>query len=129
MPEVRQSPTKTLRQLEAAVKDARAFYGIDPLYETPVLADLSGRTAQIKMIPGYFYRPISVDLDYYQRHPHTIREDMAHEVAHLVTDELACLIQRLPPELRDEGEPLAMLLIDAIERATVRMERLYIRHA
>ena len=32
MPEVRQSASKTLRQLEAAVKAARAFYGIDPLY-------------------------------------------------------------------------------------------------
>ncbi|GHG37467.1 hypothetical protein GCM10017784_34790 [Deinococcus indicus] len=130
MPEPRQSASKTLRQLEAAVKEARAFYGIDPLYDTPVRADLSGGSStQIRIEPGYFHRPISVDLDYYQRNPHLIREDMAHEVAHLVTDELACMFQRLPPELRDEGEPLAMLLIDALERATVRLERMFTRHA
>ncbi len=120
---------ETMRRFEAAVAEARVFYGIDPLFDTPIYADgVPGNSSiQIKINPGYYHRPISVDLDYYQRNPHRIREDAAHEVAHLVSDELACIMQRMPPEWRDSGEPCAMLLIDALERLTVRLEKLYLR--
>ena len=120
-------PSETIHRLEAAVAEARTFFGIDPLFETPIRADKADGGAHILIEPGYFFRPISVDLDYYQRNPHTIREDMAHEVAHLVTDELASAFQRLPPEFSKEGEPVAMLLVDALEKATVRLDRLFMR--
>lgn len=122
-------PTETMQRLEAAVAEARAFFGIDPLYDTPIWADggKDGAPCSIDMKPGYFHRPVSVDLDYYQRKPHLIRADMAHEVAHLVTDELACMFQRLPPEWSRAEEPLAVLLVDALERATVRIEKLMMR--
>ncbi len=123
----RLEPNEAMRRLEAAVAETRAFYGIDPLVDTPVRADKSDGAAQIEIRPGYFLRPISVDLDYYQRFPHLIRQDMAHEVGHLVTDELACMFQRLPPAWSDEDQPLARLLVDAIEKATVRLEKLFLR--
>lgn len=118
---------ETIRRLEAAVLEARLFYGIDPLYDIPIRADKAEGAAQIEIRPGYFFRPISVDLDYYQRSPHLIRQDMAHEVGHVVTDELACMFQRLPPAWADEDQPLAQLLVDAIERATVRLEKMFLR--
>ena len=123
----RQDAGETMRQLEAAVAEARAFFGVDPLFDTPILADKSDGGVQMKISPGYYWRPISVDLDYYQTKPHLIREDMAHEVAHLMTDELASLFQRLPPECSDRDQPLAMLLVDAVEKATVRLEKLFMR--
>ncbi|MFC6592401.1 hypothetical protein ACFP81_10620 [Deinococcus lacus] len=123
----RLDPGETMQRLEAAAHEAREFYGIDPLFETPIRADKAEGGAHILMDPGYFYRPISVDLDYYQKNPHLIQEDMAHEVAHLVTDELACAFQRLPPEFSERGEPVAMLLVDALERATARLEKLFMR--
>lgn len=123
----RDDASATLRALEAAVKEAREFFGIDPLFDTPVRADKADGGAHIFISPGYFHRPIGVDLDYYMKNPHTIRGDMIHEVAHLMTDELASALQRLPPEFSDEGVPVAMLLIDAIEKATVRCEKLMLR--
>lgn len=123
----RQDAGETMQQLEAAIAEARVFFGIDPLFDTPVRADKADGGAQIFVNPGYFHRPISVDLDYYQRNPLLIREDMAHEVAHLVTDELTSMFQRLPPECSKEGEPLALLLVDAVEKATVRLEKLFMR--
>lgn len=120
--------SETMRRLEDAVADARQFFGIDPLFDTPVLAEGAGSAnARIKICPGYYHRPISVDLDLYQRRPDKIRRDMAHEVAHLASDELTCMFQRMPPAWSDEGEPLATLLVDALERLTVRLEKLYMR--
>lgn len=116
-----------MRQLEAAVQEARTFFRIDPLFETPVWADKADGGAHITIKPGYFHRPISVDLDYYQRNPQAIRSSMAHEAAHLVTDELASMFQRLPAEWRNDDQPLAQLLIDALEKATVRLEGIYVR--
>lgn len=120
--------TETLNRCQAAVTEARAFFGIDPLFRTPVKAEGAGNTTcRIHVSPGYFERPIGIDLDYYQQNPEKIREDMAHEVGHLVTDELASIFQRMPPEWRDADQPLARLLIDALEKATVRLERLFMR--
>lgn len=123
-----QDASETLRALEAAVTEARTFFGIDPLFRTPVLAEGAGDAAcRIHVSPGYFQRPIGVDLDYYQRKPEEIRRGMAHEVAHLATDELASIFQRMPPEWSDADQPLARLLIDALEKATVRLECLFMR--
>lgn len=126
MNDPRKDAGETLEALNVAVTEAREFFGIDPLYETPVLADGDG-AAKIDMEPGRFWRPISVNLDYYQRRPDQVRPDMAHEVAHLVTDELCGAMQRMPPEWSDDGEPLAMLMLDALERATHRLEAVFLR--
>lgn len=121
--------TETLSRLHAAVAEARAFFGIDPLWNTPVFPEGAGDApCCIKAESGYFHAPVSVDLDYYQRKPHLIRQDMAHEVAHLVTWEVVLAVRKLPEEFRDpRGGPMGEVIRDAIENATVRLERLFIR--
>lgn len=121
--------SETLRRCEAAVAEARAFFGIDPLWAIPVFPEGAGDApCHIKAESGYFNAPVSIDLDYYQRKPHLIRQDMAHEVAHLVTWEVVQAVRKLPDEFCDpKGGPMGEVIREAIENATVRLERLFMR--
>lgn len=119
---------ETIRRLEAAVTEARTFFGIDPLYVTPVRATLeANEAANIEAGDGYLYANINVSLDYYQRNPELIRQDMAHEVGHLLSNEILQLQKRMPEEWRDHQQAPALLMVDAIETLTVRLERLFMR--
>lgn len=121
-------PGEAMSRLEAAVAEARAFYGLDPLYLLEVRACLSaGEAACIDAGDGYLRSTIGVNLDYYQENPQVIRRDMAHEVAHLMSNEVMQLIRRMPEEWRDRDAPQGGLLADAVETLTVRLERLFLR--
>lgn len=119
---------ETMRRCEDAVKEAREFFGIDPLYILKVQATLSGGdVASIDAGDGYLRCSISVNINYFQNHPEVIRRDMAHEVAHLVSNEVVQLQKRMPEEWRDRNQVAGGMLEDAIETMTVRLERLFLR--
>lgn len=119
---------ETMRRLEEAVTEARAFFGIDPLYILTISATLDGsRSAQIDAGDGYLRNTIAVNLDYYQTRRDVIRRDMAHEVAHLVSNELVQIQRRMPPEWRGPDGLPGALLNDALETLTSRLERLFLR--
>ncbi len=121
------SEDPTIRRLEAAVTEARAFFGIDPLWRTPVQAKMRAG-AQIDVRHGYLLAPIEVGLDYYQNHPGEIRCDMAHEVAHLVAHEVLKVQQGMPPEWQYASEDArGGMLTAAIETMTTRLELLFMR--
>lgn len=117
---------ETLRRLEAAVQEARAFFGIDLAWQTPVKADGSDGASIVAHV-GYLDAPITVNLDFFQREPERIREFMAHEVAHIVSAEVNRLRSVLPPEYRDADTPAGRMFDDALECLTVRLERLFLR--
>lgn len=120
---------ETMRRLEAAVEEARAFYGIDPLYILDVRAASMSRGQAACIDAGDPYRrcTIDVDFDYYQENPELIRRDMAHEVAHLMSNELIQLWRRMPEEWQNRDAPQGGMLHDAIETLTIRLERLFLR--
>lgn len=108
--------------------EARQFFGIDPLYILNVRAILDGgQAANIDAGDGYLRATIGVSLDYYQEHPEHIRRDMAHEVGHLMGNEILSLISRFPDGWADQSTPHGGLFRDAIETLTVRLERLFLR--
>lgn len=120
--------SETLRRFEAAVTEARAFFGIDPLWQTPVRAgDVGGGAARIDADRSYLLAPITVDLNYYQTYPEKIRSDAAHEVAHLLTEEVWQVWRHLPEDVHGDDTLTGRLMRDAIETATVRLERLFVR--
>ena len=119
---------ETIRRLEAAVQEARDFFGIDPLYLLEVHACLDiSQAAEIEAGDPYRRSWIKVNLDYYQQHPDIIRRDMAHEVAHLMSNEILQLQRRMPQEWQDKNAAPGGMLSDAIETLTVRLERLFLR--
>lgn len=118
--------SETLRRCEAAVSEARAFFGIDPLWETPIYANHQGG-AKITCDIGYYHAPIQVELDWLQEKPHLIREIMAHEVAHIMSAEINRLRSVLPPEYRDRETPQGLMFHDAMETLTVRLDKLFLR--
>ena len=119
--------SETLRRFEAAVTEARAFFGIDPLWQTPVRAgDVGGGAARIDADRSYLLAPITVDLNYYQTNPEDIRQHAAHEVAHLLTEEVWQVWRHLPPDVHGDDTLTGKLMRDAIETATVRLERLFL---
>ncbi len=117
---------ETVRRLEAAIEEARAFFGVDPMWNTPLLANTDGG-AHVDMKIGYLEAPISVNLDFFQKYPERIREYMGHEVAHLLSAEVHRLSAVLPPEYRDTDTPAGRMFEDALESLTVRLERLFLR--
>lgn len=122
------TPAEAMKQLEAAVEEARAFFAIDPLYLLEVRAELrEDQAAHIDAGDPYRRCVISVNLHYYQENPHVIRRDMAHEVAHLMSNEVLQLQRRMPFEWQDRNQAPGGLLGDAIETLTVRLERLFLR--
>jgi predicted SprT family Zn-dependent metalloprotease len=119
---------ETMKRLERGVKEAREFFGIDPLYDVEIFASLGeGEAAQIDAGSAYLRCTIKVNLDYYQVNPQYIRRDMAHEVAHLVSNEIMQLRNRMPEEWREDDQPAGGMFEDAIETLTCRLERLYLR--
>lgn len=121
-------PGETFKRLEAAVVEARAFFGIDPLYIITLQATLDNDgAAGIDAGDGYLRCAISFSMDYYQRNPEIIRRDMAHEVAHLMANEVLQLQKRMPEEWQDKNAPAGGMFADAIETLTSRLERLFIR--
>ena len=124
---VKQEAGLTSRQLLAAIQEARTFFGIDPLYRIELRMNVGG-AAQLDNREGYLQTWIEVNLDYYQTSPHLIREDMAHEVAHLIGAEVLAVQKRMEPEWQyGSKDARGGLLTDAIESQTVRLERLFIR--
>ncbi len=124
----RLDPSETMRRLEAAVVEARAFFGVDPLWVTEIRAEGAGTgAARIDASPAYLKAPIGVDLDYYQYNPEKIRRDMAHEIAHLITAEMWHLWRHLPADVQGDDNVAGKLMRDALEVATVRLERLFLR--
>lgn len=120
--------SETLRRFEAAVQEARAFFGIDPLWRTPVRAGNPGDgAARIDADRSYLFAPITIDLDYYQENPEKIRSDGAHEAAHLLTEEIWQLWRHLPVDVHGDDTLTGKLFRDAVESATVRLERLFMR--
>lgn len=117
---------ETLRRFEAAVQEARDFFGVDPAWQTPVHAKASDG-AEINAHPGYLRAPISIELDFFQQNPERIREYAAHEVAHLLSAEINRLRSVLPDEYRDLDTPAGTMFNDALECLTVRLERLFLR--
>ena len=117
---------ETMRRLEAAVQEARTFFGIDPLYETPVVYNHPDG-ASITADPAYLRAPIRVELDFFQREPERIREFMAHEVAHILSAELTRVRAMLPAEWLDATTPQGRIYNDALESLTVRLEKLFLR--
>ena len=112
------------------MQEAREFFGIDPLWQTPVRAgNAGGDAAQIDADRSYLFAPITIDLDYYQENPEKIRGDGAHEAAHLLTEEIWQLWRHLPSETSGDDSVTGKLMRDAIESATVRLERLFMREA
>lgn len=128
MTKPRLDASETLRRCEAAVTEARAFFGIDPLYLLEVRPTLSAHeAAEIDAGDGYLRCHIGVSVNYYQENPDFIRRDMAHEVAHLMSNEVLQLQRRMPPEWRDREQAPGGLMADALETLTVRLERLFLR--
>ncbi len=108
--------------------EAREFFGLDPLYILAVENTLSAdEAACIDAGDPYRRCTISVNLHYYQTHPEIIRRDMAHEVAHLMSNDVVQLQRRMPPEWQDRDDARGGMLNDAIETLTVRLERLFLR--
>ncbi len=121
-------PGETMRRLEAAVDEARAFFGIDPLYLITLCATLDEHSAAgIDAGDGYLCCYINFSMEYYQRHPEDIRRHMSHEVAHLMANEILQLRNRMPEEWRDKDAVAGGMLNDAIETLTSRLERLFMR--
>lgn len=120
------SPDEVDRRARAAIDAALRYFGIDGelrvelMHETP-----KGEHSVANVTPdlSYLKATIRMDTDYYQCYPRSIWGDMGHEVAHLVTREAADLRDHLPaePELR------VTLYTRAIEQATVRLERMFVR--
>lgn len=120
--------SETLSAWEAAVAEAREFFGVDPLWRIEVSAgEVGGGAARIDASRAYFNAPITVDLDYYQFRPDCIRKDAAHEVAHLLTEEIWQLWRHLPDETSGDESLTGKLMRDAIESTTARLERLFLR--
>ena len=117
---------ETLRRFEAAVQEARDFFGVDPAWQTPVHAKAADG-AEISAHPGYLNAPIHIELDFFQQHPERIREFAAHEVAHILSAEVNRLRSVLPEEYRDTDAPAGRMFNDALECLTVRLERLFMR--
>ena len=115
-----------MQRLEAAVLEARAFFGIDPLWDTPVIYNHSDG-ACMTADPAYLRAPIRVELDFFQREPERIREFMCHEVAHILSAELTRVRAMLPAEWLDATTPQGRIYQDAIESLTVRLEKLFLR--
>lgn len=119
---------ETMHRLEAAVMEARAFFGIDPLYHTPVRPDKADGAAEVRPSHGYLFAPIGVDVYYYQQHPELIRQDMAHEVAHLLSAEMVALNEHMPEEWQYGSQAAQGRMFKmALETLTVRLERLFMR--
>ena len=121
-----QDASETMKALEAAVMEARMFFGIDPIWDTPLVYDHDSGAA-ITADPAYLRGPIRVELDYFQRNPGEIREYMAHEVAHILSAELTRVRTMLPPEWNDATTPQGRIYNDAVESLTVRLEKLFLR--
>lgn len=115
-----------MRRFEAAVQEARAYFGIDPAWRTPVQAKASDG-AYVTAHPGYLDAPICIELDFFQRHPEKIREYAAHEVAHILSAELNRLRSVMPEEFQNKDAPAGRMFDDALEALTVRLERLFLR--
>lgn len=119
---------ETMAKLEAAVQEARDFYGTDPLYDLKIVPNgAGGKAARIDAGDPYRRCWIEVDLQYFMDNPGVIRRDMAHEVAHLMSNEILQVRNRMPAEWKDTEHVAGGLLSDAIETLTVRLERLFLR--
>ena len=118
--------SETVNRLQDAVNEARIFFGIDPLWDTPLVFDNSSG-ASITADLAYLRGPIRVELDYFQRNPKDIREYMAHEVAHILSAELTRVRTMLPSEWNDATTPQGRIYNDAVESLTVRLEKLFLR--
>lgn len=124
----RLDPTDTMHRLEAAVEEAREFFKVDPIWTIEIRAEGAGSgAARIDASRAYLKAPIGVDLDYYQHNPEKIRRDMAHEIAHLVTAEIWQVWRHLPEDVQGDDTVTGRLMRDALEAATVRLERLFMR--
>lgn len=118
--------SETLARCEAAVTEARAFFAVDPLWDTPITAGAEDG-AHITCHVGYYHAPIQIELNYFQENPHLIRETMAHEVAHILSAELNRMRSFLPSEYKDADTAQGRIFHDALESLTVRLEKLFLR--
>lgn len=115
------------RRYEFAVNAARAFFGVGDEWEVILIAESpQGACSNITAELAYLRATIRFDVDYYQVHPQDIWRHAAHEVAHLVTVE-AAHIRDLYQEGMPDRETIHVKHTEAIERATVRLDRLFVR--
>ncbi len=119
---------ETKKRLEAAVEEARDFFGIDPLYIINLVATLDqDKAAGIDAGDGYLCCYINFSMHYYQTNPQDIRRHMAHEIAHLMSNEILQVRNFMADEWKDNQHLAGGMLNDAIETLTSRLERLFLR--
>lgn len=112
--------SETLRRFEAAVTEARAFFAIDPLWQTPVQAVGGGQYGR--------FEPVSPDAliatktDAY----HDMLDEAAQSHIRMSGDATASGESRIQA-MNDFNTLTGKLMRDAIETATVRFERLFLR--
>lgn len=122
------SPEQVMERAGQAVHAALDFFAVSSDWKVEVrrgqLTD--DMVASCHADTAYLRAIISLDVDYYCRRPGALWGDMGHEVAHLVTSELMDLLEDLPAD-----DPTRLRLRAAhrigIERATTRLERLFLR--
>ena len=118
---------EVMLRAEQAVAAACDFFGISNEWRVRVLARTPPEgAADITHDPSYLWADIRLDIAYYRQYPQELWSDMGHEVAHLVTSELGHLWMRLPQD-HPTVQALQPYRKDAVERATVRLERLWLR--
>lgn len=120
---------KLMRVAEAAVAAARAYFQTSPEVELHLqVADvkegdgpLGSANAQVEICYGYHSAVIKFNIDSLDSYEEVWRA-AGHEVAHLVTQELAATISA-----RQAADTLSNLQVMALEAATVRLERMFVR--
>lgn len=122
----RASAEQATRHIHRAVDRALIYFDQrSPDFRVYVYTDSpkGGGPAEITMDLAYLNAGIKVNLDHYSEHPETIWQQIGHEVAHVITRELA----RLRPKLTKEGSFEEVAYIEGIESATTRLERMWVR--
>lgn len=122
------SEAEVMRRAHRALNEACAYFGISSDWRFTLLSGSSlgeGNFAQVELDQTYLRATIELSVLDAQRDPGHLWQSIGHEVAHVVTAEWANLWRRLPEEVRNG--PLDPYHSDACERATVRLERMFLR--
>lgn len=126
VPSVPVSPDDVMEHAQTAIRAACVYFEISSEWEIELKPSAfdDGTEAQITHSGRYLTALIEVNMPHFQQYPERIWSKVGHEVAHLVTAELAYVWQWVPNEV---SEPLTDQHKMALERATVRMERMFAR--
>lgn len=120
------TPSQVMDHARRAMEAACTYFRISSDWEITLKPSAfeDSTEAQITHSGHYMTALIEIDLPHFQKSPERIWPKVAHEVAHLVTAEISYLWHQLPDEVKESRD---YQKAQALERATVRLERMFAR--